>query len=89
MKVPSSKGGLTGPAPANRERRPQAASLEAGKIERSAEAFQVRHHLNSFPPMDNPKKAVAWIDGPGEAVPGSTIQATAKYSPNAARQRRR
>ena len=26
-----------------------------GKIERSAEAFQVRHHLNSFPPIYKPQ----------------------------------
>jgi hypothetical protein len=47
---------------------PQDASLEAGKIERSAEAFQVRRHLISFPPTDNPTKPEAWIGDPGRVT---------------------
>jgi hypothetical protein len=50
MKVPVRKGRLTGSTPYLTQRHQQAASLKAGKIERSAEAFQVRHHLISFPP---------------------------------------
>jgi hypothetical protein len=47
MRVPARKGRFTGV-------NSQAASLEPGKIERSAEALRVHHHPLSLPPTVNP-----------------------------------
>jgi len=56
MRVPACKGGLTG-------LHFQATSLETGKIERSAEALRVRHHLQSLPPTKEPDHNAGWATG--------------------------
>jgi len=64
MKVPALAGRLTGQTPAQNGVINRLPAWQAGKIERSAEAFRVRHHLISFPPDENPTNTVTGISDP-------------------------